>query len=175
MKSHLYILTLALSWSISMAASETNTSTSAPTCCDNTNKCQAAVSVSRAASTNLTPEEAPWSYSTTGTDEKFKNLSSDLAKSSGNGPSLWRSAGATVFVLGLLFGVNYWLRKRGGRLTGAGRSERLRIVERVAVDHRRSILLIEVDGERIVASACADRIEPLAVLPTKPFQVEDVP
>lgn len=102
-------------------------------------------------------------------------MSSGLGRSSGSGASLLRSAGATILVLGLLFGVNYWLRKRSGRFTGADRSARLRIVERVAVDHRRGILLIEADGERIVASVCADRIEPLAVLPAKSRQGEYMP
>ena len=125
-----------------------------------------------AGTTNATPEPLPWSLSATGTDEKIKYVSNNLYKNSGSGPSLWRSAEATLFVLALLLGVNHWLRKRNIRLGGAEKSARLRIIERVALDHKRGIVLIEVDGERIVASVCADRIEKLAVLPSKTGNAE---
>ena len=176
MKLHLYILALIFALATRLPASETNATITAADSCESTNKCQQAAPAAKPGTTKIAPENLPWSYSaTTGDDDKFKDISSSLAKRSGNGPSLWRSAGATVFVLGLLFAVNYWLRKRGSRFTGPGRSARLRIVERVAVDHRRGILLIEADGERIVATACADRIELLAVLPSKPHSEEAVP
>ena len=175
MKLHLYIAAMALGFSLQLAAGDTNTTCSVATCCEATNKSDVEVAGAKSGLTNAAPEEQPWSLSTTGNDEKFKDLSSSLSKNSGNGPSMWRSAGATVFVLALLLGVNYWLRRRGNPFAAAGKSARMQIVERVAVDHRRSILLIEVDGERIVVSACPDRIEQLAVLPSKIFNLEGQP
>ncbi len=174
MKLHLYILALVLAGTCPLFATDTNATNTVATTYESTNKCPPEAAGATTGTTNA-PENLPWSLSATGTDDKFKDLPNGLGKNSGNGPSLWRSAGATVFVLGLLMGVNYWLKKRGGRLTGGVKSERMRIVERVAVDHRRSILLIEVDGERIVASACADRIEPLAVLPSNSRRREVMP
>ena len=176
MKLQLYILTLVISCGLRLTAEETNATQTPAACCIATNKNISDPAIAKTAATNAPADEAPWSFSTTGTDDKFKDLSSGLSKSSGNGPSLWRSAGATIFVLALLLGVNYWLRKRGGgRFAGASRTERLRIVERVGIDHRRGILLIEADGERIVAAISADRIETLAVLPSKSRHEEGAP
>ena len=174
MKQKLYILTLIWVCTLRLTAAETNATATTASCCDPTNKSPASGVATKPATTNAAVEDLPWSFSTTGADDKYKNLPSGLGKSSESGASLWRSAGATVFVLGLLFGVNHWLRKRGGRFTGAHKNERLRIVERVALDHRRSIILIEADGERIVASACADHIESLALLPSKSAKTEVV-
>ncbi|MEI6211068.1 MAG: flagellar biosynthetic protein FliO [bacterium] len=175
MKSNFYMLALILAGALQLAAADTNASVTTAICSDSTNRNQSEACAAKPGSTNTAPEALPWSLSATETDDKFKDLSGGLGKSSGNGPSLLRSLGATIAVLGLLFGVNYWLRKRSGRFTGAIKSARLQIVERVAIDHRRGILLIEVDGERIVAAVSADRIEPLAVLPSKPRQRETMP
>jgi flagellar biogenesis protein FliO len=120
-----------------------------------------------AAGSNATPRDLPWALSATKNSEKSSFAMDEVGNGRGGGVSLMRSLGATVFVLGLLFAANYWLRKRGGRLTPAGRGARLRIVERVAIDHRRSILLVEADGESLVVAAGTERIETLAVLPHK--------
>ena len=172
MKSYLFILALVLIGTFRLTAADTNVNITPAISSESTNPPLPEALAVKTGATNALPEEAPWSISTAN-DDKFKDLSASLNKNSGSGPSLWRSAGATVFVLGLLLGVNYWLKKRGGRLGGVERSARLRIVERVAIDNRRGVVLIEVDGERIVASVCADRIEPLAVLPSKPGRGED--
>ena len=170
MKPYLSILALVLGVTLQLAAADTNTTITPAVICETTNSCQTQT-VAQAGTTNAAPADVPWAFSSAN-DDKFKDLSASLNQNSGSGPSLWRSAGATVLVLGLLLGVNYWLKKRGGRLGGVEHSARLRIVERVAIDNRRGVVLIEVDGERIVASVCADRIEPLAVLPSKPGRGE---
>jgi flagellar biogenesis protein FliO len=114
-----------------------------------------------------TPRDLPWALSATKQSEKRSVAIDELGSGRSGSAGMMRSLGATVFVLGLLFAVNYWLRKRSGRITPAGRSARLRIVERVAIDHRRSILLVEADGESLVVAAGTERIETLAVLPHK--------
>jgi flagellar biogenesis protein FliO len=78
---------------------------------------------------------------------------------------VWRSLGATLLVIGMLFAANHWIRRRGHGLVSVGRSGRLCIADRVSIDPRRCIMIVEADGERIVVAVGADRIETLAVLP----------
>jgi flagellar biogenesis protein FliO len=160
MKAALLALMMGLVWLRPLSAAETNiTGEAAPA---STN--QQAMLATNAEAALASSNDLPWALS--GMGEKVVATPAELGSSRG-GASFMRSLGATVFVLGLLFAANHWLRKRGGRITPAGRSTRLRIVERVAIDHRRSILLLEADGESLVVAAGTERIETLAVLPHK--------
>ncbi|MBI3986534.1 MAG: FliO/MopB family protein [Lentisphaerae bacterium] len=79
------------------------------------------------------------------------------------GRQLWRSAGAVLFVLGALVGVNIYLRKRAQQWGGRG-LRRMQVLERLALDSRQNLLMIKVDGREIV----------LAVSPRQVVKVADV-
>ncbi|WP_145206496.1 FliO/MopB family protein [Sphingobium sp. B2] len=64
--------------------------------------------------------------------------------------SLLRMFGALAFVLGMLAGALWLVRRYDIRLpgrVGAAREQRLEIVERITIDQRRSLLLIRRDGQ----------------------------
>jgi flagellar biogenesis protein FliO len=163
MKAAQFALVLVLLWLPPQAAAQTNTPVGTPL-------------------TGLTPEPTPaatplsnelvWARSAPRTEERNVLTGTELGSQRG-GASVGRTIGATVLILGLLFAVNYWLRKRGVGTKPAGRAARLRIVERVALDHRRSILLIEADGQGLVVAAGTERIETLAVLPDRSLTGEE--
>jgi flagellar biogenesis protein FliO len=161
MKEALLALVLALLWLHPLAAAETNTVPGTPGPTPDATPATATLS-----------NELSWARSTTAKDERNVLTGNELGSRRG-GASVGRTIGATVIVLGLLFAVNYWLRKRGAGMPQAGRAARLRIVERVALDHRRSILLIEADGQGLVVAAGTERIETLAILPDKTLAGEE--
>jgi flagellar biosynthetic protein FliO len=74
-------------------------------------------------------------------------------------PKTWRSIGALVFVLGGLFAVNGWMRKRrfgwGGNI---GTQRRMRLLERFALDQKRSLLLVTVDDREMLLGVGNDSI-----------------
>lgn len=73
------------------------------------------------------------------------------------GLSIWRSLGATMFVLGVLAAVNLYIRK--GKFGKLGRTEsRIRLLERFAVDQKRSLMLVEVDGQKVLLGVGNDSI-----------------
>lgn len=80
------------------------------------------------------------------------------------GRQLWRSAGAVLFVLGALVGVNIYLRKRAKQWGGRG-TRRMQVLERLALDSRQNLLMIRVDGREII----------LAVSPRQVVKVADLP
>lgn len=64
--------------------------------------------------------------------------------------SVLRMFGGLAVVLGLLASALWVVRRYDIRLpgrTGAGRDQRLEIVERITIDQRRSLLLIRRDGQ----------------------------
>jgi len=82
--------------------------------------------------------------------------------------SVWRSIGAMLVVIGGLLAVNSYVNKRRDSLfLGRNRNKRIVILERTAIDHRRSLLLVEADGQRIVLGLGPDRMETVAVLSGK--------
>ena len=79
--------------------------------------------------------------------------------------SVWRSLGAMLVVIGGLLALNsYVTKKRGGAFGMRNQSKRIAVLERTALDHRRSLVLVEVDGQRILVGLGPERIEPIAVL-----------
>ena len=74
-----------------------------------------------------------------------------------------------LLVLGAMAGIYFWLKRRGG-MPGAGQ-RRMRIIERLSIDSRRSMLLINVDGEEMVVGVGNDGMSLLKNLPVR--EVED--
>lgn len=67
-----------------------------------------------------------------------------------------------AIVMGMLFAAYRWFKHRG-TLPGAA-ARRMRVVERLPVDTRRSILLVEIDGEELVVGIGTDSITPIKTL-----------
>lgn len=67
-----------------------------------------------------------------------------------------------IIVLGMMYAVYFWLKRRG---TMPGTSQkRLRIIERLPIDTRRSILLLQIDGEEILVGVGSDTLTPIKTL-----------
>lgn len=84
------------------------------------------------------------------------------------GFELVRMVVSLVIVLGMMFAVYFWLKRRGGMPGGAQR--RVRVVERLPIDARRSILLLQVDGKELLVGVGSDT---LALLTTLSPEAED--
>ena len=67
-----------------------------------------------------------------------------------------------VIVLGMMYAVYCWLKRRG-TMPGATQ-KRLRVIERLPIDTRRSILLLQIDGEDILVGVGSDTITPIKSL-----------
>lgn len=83
---------------------------------------------------------------------------------------LLRMVVSLVIVLGMMYAIYRWLKQRGG-MPGATQ-KRLRIVERLPIDARRSILLVQVDGEELLVGVGNDTLTPIKTL-TKGAENED--
>ncbi|MBN2164431.1 MAG: flagellar biosynthetic protein FliO [Pontiellaceae bacterium] len=70
-----------------------------------------------------------------------------------------------ILVLGAMAGIYFWLKRRGG-VPGSGQ-RRMRVIERLAVDSRRSILLLQVDDEEIVVGVGNDGMSRIKTLSPK--------
>ncbi len=80
------------------------------------------------------------------------------------GVSTWRSIGAVAFVLGGLLAASAYIRKRQGFGIGSGKQRSLKIIERLPFDSKRSIVLLEVEGRKLLVGAGTEHIEKLADL-----------
>ncbi|MDF7800910.1 flagellar biosynthetic protein FliO [Pontiellaceae bacterium B1224] len=75
------------------------------------------------------------------------------------GLEIIRMVVSLVIVLGMMYAVYYWLKRRGA-MPGATQ-KRLRVIERLPIDARRSILLLQIDGEEFLVGVGGDTIAPL--------------
>ncbi len=80
-------------------------------------------------------------------------------KSSAAGFNIWRSIGAMIFVLGALLAIHGFLRKRMGSSANAAGQRRIKILEKLPIDARRSFFLVEVNGKEILVGVGPERIE----------------
>jgi flagellar biosynthetic protein FliO len=82
-------------------------------------------------------------------------------------PSLWRMLGALAVVLALVGGLA-WLLRRGAivrrRATGVG------IESAVALGERRSLVIVSVEGRRLLLGLAPGSISLVTELQTKPFE-----
>lgn len=74
---------------------------------------------------------------------------------------VWRSLGGMVLVLGVLFAASVYLKKRAG-LRGLGKQRRIQVVERLAVDARRCLLLVKVEQRALLLGLSPQGISALA-------------
>ena len=78
------------------------------------------------------------------------------------GLEVFRTLVSLAIVLGMLAAAYYWLKRRGTR--PGTTQKRMRIVERLSIDTRRSIVLLQVDGEEIVVGVGNDSMAPIKTL-----------
>jgi flagellar protein FliO/FliZ len=72
-----------------------------------------------------------------------------------------RALGSLALILGMMGSVYYWLRRRGG-VPGAS-ARRMRVVERMPIDARRSLLLVRVDDREVLLGLSHEQITLLQV------------
>lgn len=77
--------------------------------------------------------------------------------SGSTGLEVFRMLVSLILVLGGMIGVYIWLKRRGGIMPGSG-ERRMRVVERLSLDTRRSILLVRVDDEEILVGVGNDTV-----------------
>ncbi len=70
--------------------------------------------------------------------------------------NVWRSLFSLVLVFGAMGGCFYWVRRQRGFNPGAER--RMKVVERLPVDAKRSVLLLTVDGETLLLGVSGEQI-----------------
>lgn len=73
-----------------------------------------------------------------------------------------RTVLSLVIVLGMMLAVYYWLKRRGNMPSASQR--RMRVLERVSLDSRRSIVLLRIDDEEIVVGVGNDSISHLKII-----------
>jgi flagellar biosynthetic protein FliO len=81
------------------------------------------------------------------------------------GLGVMRTLFSLVLVIGMMVAAYYWIKRRGGTPGAAVR--RMRVIERLPVDTRRSILLLEVDGEELLVGVGNDTLSPIKTLKQK--------
>ncbi len=76
---------------------------------------------------------------------------------------LWRSVLALVLVVGAFGALNWYLKTRSIGPLKARNARRLRVVEKLSLDQKRSILLLALDGQELLVGVGADQISLLNV------------
>jgi flagellar biogenesis protein FliO len=75
-----------------------------------------------------------------------------------------KSVGTVMAVLGLLVGVNLYIRRRAGQWKIAG-GRRIRMVEQLAFDARRRLVLVEVGGRNVLLAVTPQQVTALTEWP----------
>jgi flagellar protein FliO/FliZ len=75
--------------------------------------------------------------------------------------SVWRALSSLALILGMMLAVYYWLRRRGG-VPGAS-TRRMKVIERMPIDARRSLMLVRVDDRDVLIGLSHEQITLLQV------------
>ncbi len=90
--------------------------------------------------------------------------SGDLSLAKDSEFSIWRPIGSILIIVAALLLAHSFLRKRLG-FKGSGDQESLiNIIEKKAIDHKRSLLLVEVEGRKALLGVGPEKVESLATL-----------
>lgn len=84
---------------------------------------------------------------------------------SGRSMNMWRSLGALLIVLGGLIVANKWLQRRiSGRSGASGgvSGRRMAVQERLALDHKRQLVLVTVGRRELVLALSPSEVRPVA-------------
>ena len=83
--------------------------------------------------------------------------------------SIWRSLFSLLVILGAMWAAYRWLRRHRG--ISAISERRMKVLERLPLDARRSILLLRIDDELVVVSISGEQVSLLKTL--KPVEQGD--
>jgi flagellar protein FliO/FliZ len=84
----------------------------------------------------------------------------------GGDVSLVRSILSLILVLGCMLAAYWWLRKKSGSYSCLKR--RMRVIERLPIDARRSLMLVEVDGRELMLGVTNEQISTLKEISKEP-------
>jgi len=90
--------------------------------------------------------------------------------------SPWRPIGALLIVLGILWLVARFMKGRILPLSGAGKTRRLQMVEKLSLSPKQALLLVKVDDREILIGVSEGRMESLTELdgPATEFTIRDL-
>jgi len=74
--------------------------------------------------------------------------------------NVWRSLISLVLIFGAMWSCMRWIRRR----RRGGPSRRMKVVERLPIDARRTIMLVQVDGLEFMLGVTAEQITLLNTL-----------
>ena len=78
---------------------------------------------------------------------------------------IWRSLFSFFMVIGAMWFVFRWLRRNRGMHGGVER--RMKVIERLPIDARRSVLLLSVDDESLVLGVSGEQISLIKTIEAK--------
>jgi flagellar protein FliO/FliZ len=76
-----------------------------------------------------------------------------------------RTLGSLTLVLLLLLGCNLLFRRKFGLIARSAGQRRLRVVERLSIGHRHSVVLVDIGDKQLVLGVTPDRITALDTSP----------
>jgi len=79
--------------------------------------------------------------------------------------NMWRSVGALLIILGGLFLVMKFMQGRFGGRIGYASSGRMKVEERLTIDHRRQLVLVSVGKRELILAVTPTHITPVAEWP----------
>lgn len=104
-------------------------------------------------------------------DSVLRSKSAQKAPPPVSGLQMWKSLGASVAIIGGLFALSVYLKKRfNGQVAVKGKARRIRLVERCGLDTRRSLLLVQVDEREYLLGVGPQDISCLATVKDKPAE-----
>jgi len=101
---------------------------------------------------------------TTGVEQvstKSESLANPTQVPSGALSQMIRSVGGMLFVLALLFAVSVYLKKRAVK-GGISKNKRIHLVERLAMDHKKFLVLVEVNNREVLLAVTPQAVTTLA-------------
>jgi flagellar biogenesis protein FliO len=89
--------------------------------------------------------------------------------------SIWRSLGSLLIVLGGLFAVTWYLKKRVAQTAGSTGGKRMEIIQRLSLGNHQYAALLRVDGKDIILGISPTQITHLGLTTIAPSATADAP
>jgi flagellar biogenesis protein FliO len=78
---------------------------------------------------------------------------------------MWRSLGALLIVLGGLFVISKWVQGRMPGRIGGSSQNRMKVLERLTIDHRRQLVLVSAGSRELVIAVSPNEINAISEWP----------
>ncbi len=89
--------------------------------------------------------------------------------------SIWRSLGSLLMVLGGLFAVTWYLKKRVGLAAGSTGGKRMEVIQRISLGNHQYAALLRVDGQDIILGISPTQITHLGLTSSGTVTPAEVP